>query len=347
MEHSKGRRQRLIVVSVALLALLGIVIVALAWEQVRQILGQADWRLVSITLLFTAVSYGCLGYGFAVASKLFGIRMSQRDLFEIGFVSFALNHLVAFGGAAGYSLRVLLIKRRRQSIRDVLIASLFHSTFNNLMLLTLFPIGLVYLFLSYPLARGEATSVATAVSLLFLLVLLAAVVIFVKPLRVVVLHGLRHAAYKITRRNIEAQTKELNRTLERGINALKERPLVLVLLMGLVVADWASCVAVLELCFDALGDPLSPGVLLTGFAIGVALGLLSMVPGGLGVQEASMATVYTLLGVPLEQATLAAILFRVIYYFIPFLVSLGFYWRLLRGNKVTPELYLSSSGADS
>ena len=339
MEYSKSRHQRIIVMAVVFLALLGIVIVAMDWGQVQQVLGQADWRLLAIALLFTAVSYGCLGYGFAVVSKLFGIRMSQRDLFEIGFVSFALNHLVAFGGTAGYSLRALLIKRRRQSIRDVLVASIFHSTFNNLMLLTLFPIGLVYLFLSYPLARGAAISVATAVALLFLLVLLAAAVIFVKPLRVVVLYGLRKAAYKITRRNIEAQTKELNGTLKHGINALKERPLVLVLLTGLVVADWASCVAVLGFCFDALGDPLSPGVLLIGFAIGVALGLLSMVPGGLGVQEASMATVYTLLGVPLEQAALAAILFRVVYYFIPFLISLGFYWRLLqRGDKLTPEL---------
>ena len=29
-------------------------------------------------------------------------------------------------------------------------------------------------------------------------------------------------------------------------------------------------------------------------------------------------------------AVLASILFRVVYYLIPYLVSLGFYWRLLR-----------------
>src|SRR5919202_4932979 len=176
----------MMVTAIVLLAVLGTGLVALDWGQMRQALGQADWRLVPVALVFTAFSYGCLAYAFAVTSKLFGIRMSQRDLFEIGFVSFTLNHLLTFGGVAGYSLRVLLIKRRRQSIRDVLVASIFHSTFNNLMLLALFPIGLVYLFLSYPLARGAAISVATAVALLFLLVLLAAAVIFVKPLRVVV-----------------------------------------------------------------------------------------------------------------------------------------------------------------
>jgi len=43
-----------------------------------------------------------------------------------------------------------------------------------------------------------------------------------------------------------------------------------------------------------------------------------------------MAGIYALLGVPLQQAVLAAILFRVVYYLIPYVVSLGFYWHLLR-----------------
>jgi uncharacterized membrane protein YbhN (UPF0104 family) len=43
-----------------------------------------------------------------------------------------------------------------------------------------------------------------------------------------------------------------------------------------------------------------------------------------------MAGIYALLGVPISSAVLAAILFRIVYYFLPFLASLGFYRRLLR-----------------
>lgn len=344
MDHRKGHQQ-MIVLAIALLALLGVATVALDWGQVRQVLGQAEWRLVPVALLLTAVSYGCLGYGFAATSRLFGVRISQRDLVEIGFVSFALNHLIALGGVAGYSLRVLLIKRRRQSVRDVLVASVFHSTFNNVMLLALFPIGFIYLLLSYPLTRGESISVGIAAALLFVLFVLATAVIFFKPLRVVVLHRLGQVVHGISRRNIGAQIKELNSTLERGTNALKERRLVLVLLTGLVVADWASCVVALGFCFDAVGDPVSPGALLIGFAIGVTVGLLSMIPGGLGAQEASMTAIYTLLGVPFEQTVLAAVLFRTIYYLVPFLASLLFYFRLMRvDGKLTLESTRGQSG---
>ena len=58
-----------------------------------------------------------------------------------------------------------------------------------------------------------------------------------------------------------------------------------------------------------------------------------MVPGGMGVQEASMAGTYHLLGVPLEQAVLVALLFRLVYYMAPFGVSLVFYWYVLREGR--------------
>ena len=75
---------------------------------------------------------------------------------------------------------------------------------------------------------------------------------------------------------------------------------------------------------------MDPGVVVTGFAVGVAAGVMSMVPGGLGVQEGSMAGAYHLLGVPLEQGVLVSFLFRLVYYVVPFGVSLLFYRNVLR-----------------
>ena len=104
----------------------------------------------------------------------------------------------------------------------------------------------------------------------------------------------------------------------------------LVLLLGLMAADWVFAAAALWFCFDALGSAPNVGVLLSGFGIGISAGNLSMLPGGLGVQEASMAGVYALLGLSFAQAVLASILFRVVYDFIPFFMSLGLYSRLMR-----------------
>jgi uncharacterized protein (TIRG00374 family) len=331
VEHHAGRHHHIIAIAVVVLVLLGVTIVALDWGQVRLVLGQADWRLVFVALVFTTLSYGCLSYSFAVVSRTFGVGLNRRDLFELGFVSYTLNHLVASGGTAGHSLRMLLIKRRGLPVRDVLAASLFHSMLNNLLLFILVPVGVIYLLTNRSLPGDAAIGIGAAAGVLLLLIVVVTAVLVVGTFRAAVL-GLAGAAWrKVTHRNIDQQLKDLDSALGCGVGASRSRPTILVFL--LVVADWAFSIAALGFCFDALGDPVGPGVLLTGFSIGVVVGLISMVPGGLGVQEGSMAAVYALLGVPFEQAVLAAILFRAVYYLVPFLISLSLYWRLLSGER--------------
>jgi uncharacterized membrane protein YbhN (UPF0104 family) len=58
----------------------------------------------------------------------------------------------------------------------------------------------------------------------------------------------------------------------------------------------------------------------------------------MGVQEASIAGILAIFGVPFSQGVLAAILFRVLYYLISFIFSLGFYWSLRNETRTKPEL---------
>jgi uncharacterized protein (TIRG00374 family) len=329
-EEPKPHRQRLVVGIVVALVIVGLLVVILDWREVQKILGETDWKLVPVTLLFTAISYTCLSFGFATANRIFGVRMDWRDLSEIGFVSTVLNHLLSAGGAAGYSVRFLLMREQGVALQDVVAASLFNSYLDSLGMLALLPVGLGYLFIKHPLSPGATVAVGIAAVLLVILFFFATDLVFVRSLRTGVLRFLGKAGRWLTRRDPTATLDDFDATMSRGVGVAQTRPLLLALMIALVVADWTASVAALWFCFDALGDPISLGVLLTGFALGVTAGVLSMIPGGLGVQEGSMAGLYALLGVPLEKAVLASILFRVVYYLIPFLVSLGFYWWLLR-----------------
>jgi uncharacterized protein (TIRG00374 family) len=106
--------------------------------------------------------------------------------------------------------------------------------------------------------------------------------------------------------------------------------------MALIVIDWAFSAAALWFSFYALGVTLLPGELVAGFVIGTVAGVVSMIPGGLGVREGSTAGVFSLLGIALEPALLASVLYRVVYFMVPYAVSLGFYWRLLRARRTAP-----------
>jgi uncharacterized protein (TIRG00374 family) len=335
MEKTAPGHRALVVSVIIGFALLGALVVAMDGDKALRVIGRADWRALVSALIFTAVSYFCLTEGYTSINRIFGIRLDRRAQLEVGFVSFALNNLIAVGGAAGYSLRTGLLRRRGFALEDILGASLVHSYFNHLVMMGLLPVGLVYLLVNHPLGQRRTAELFAATALTIVVLGATTALLFGARARsraALLLAGLgRH----ILRRDFGPALRNLDATLGRGIAAICRQPRVLGAPLVLVLADWAACVVALGFCFRALGEPLHPGVLITGFAIGVTLGLVSMLPGGMGVQEGSMTGVYVLLGVNYEKAVLAAIVFRAIYYLVPFVVSLFLYANIARRTRAS------------
>ena len=331
-DASKGGRRGKGVALVLVCALLGLLLASMDARDAAQVLHQAHWFYVPVAVLCTALSYGCLSGGYAAIHRVFGIRVPRRDLLEIGFISFALNNLLSIGGTAGYSLRLVLLRRRGLAAGDVLAASLVHSYLNHIVMMSLLPLGLLYLLLRHPLGQRQTESLTAASVLALLLLAGSTVLLGHRAARAKAARFLGAASRRLLRRDVEPVLRHLDATLGVGMDAIRARPRLLVLPILLVLGDWATSVLALDFCFRALGEALHPGVLLTGFALGVTLGFLSMLPGGMGVQEGSMVGTYALLGVDYERAVLASMLFRVLYYLLPFAVSLLLYVRLLRGG---------------
>lgn len=325
--------QRFATAAVVVLALLGVLVVVLDWREVRDVLATADWQWIPLAVTLTAISYLCLSHSFALINRSFGIRLSRRDLWEVGFVSSAM--IAALGGLAGHSLRMLMMTRRGLTAGDMMAPSLFHGYLESLVFFALIPAGLVYLLLTHPLSSSVATWLSVGTAILGAAFAVTAVVVFYRPARSLALWVVRAFWRLVTRQDIKPALEQFELTLGRGLMEVRERPLILVLPVSLVLADRGARVTVVWLCFHALGSDIGLGVLVTGFAIGVAAGVMSMVPGGLAVQEGTMAGTYALLGVPLEEAVLATILFRAVYYMAPFALSLTLYRRVMRAGPKT------------
>jgi uncharacterized protein (TIRG00374 family) len=327
----EGKRRRGAgIVLVLACVLLGALVAAMDGQKALHIIRHARWEILPAAVLVTAISYLCLSAGYASINRIFGIRLPTIDLIEISFVSFALNNLISVGGLAGYSLRLVLLRRRGLSTGDVLGASLVHSYFNHIVMMSLLPLGLIYILLNHPLGRDQTVRVAAAAAASLLILFAITAMLLSTRLRGAAVRLLAGLGRRLLHREFEPPLSRLDETLGGGIAAIRAHPGVLRVPLLLVLADWAASILALGLCFDALGDRLHAGVLLTGFSIGVTVGFLSMMPGGMGVQEGSMTGVYVLLGVQLEHAVLAAMLFRIVYYVVPFAVSLALYTRLLR-----------------
>jgi len=73
--------------------------------------------------------------------------------------------------------------------------------------------------------------------------------------------------------------------------------------------------------FLAFQFPIYPGVLISVYAISVLFSLISITPNGLGVVEALMIVVLTNFGVPVELATICVLGYRLLTFWIPFLIG--------------------------
>ena len=328
-------RQWAVAAAVALLALAGAVVVLLEWREVQSAVVRADWRPVLLGLGATGGSYAVQSYSYGLLNRSFGVRLGLPHLLSVGFVSSVM--IAAVGGVAGHSLRLLLMARRGVPAGEAMAPSLFHGYLESLVFFALIPAGLAYLAVVHPLPSGVAASLAVGAAILGFAFAMTAVVFFVGGVRGFALRIVGLAWRLITRRGMEHGLQRFEDTLDRGLRQLSSRPLELVVPLGLIAADRLSRVAIVWCCFQAFGGGVDPSVVLTGFAIGVAMGVMSMIPGGLGVQEGSMAGAYHLLGVPLGQAVLVSLLYRLVYYMVPFGTSLLLYRHLLRRGRLEDD----------
>ena len=319
---------RLTVIAIILLLAAGAVIIILDRRQFSELLKTSNWSFLIGAVVFTAASYLSGGYSFVLMVRAFGGRIKGTHLLNIGITSLVLLNLI--GQPAGLSLRLLLLGRHNFKSSDAAAASILLSYFKNLFYFSLIPFSLLYIIFSHPL-RGLGTATILVIMLVLIALLVVATgIIFNKRLREITLRIIAGLWRTVARRDITAYLEQLSQALTSGIGYLKKERAIRVPLAASIILDVVATIAALWFCITALGIAVQPGVLITAFNFGITLTIISFIPGDMGVQEASVAGVMALFGVPFAQGVIAAILFRIVYYFIPFIFTLPVYWYLLR-----------------
>jgi uncharacterized protein (TIRG00374 family) len=323
-------RKRLALIIVGIIAILGGIAIFTDRNEILRVLNEANWEQLPLAFAFMILSYFLASYSFARVNQMLGIPLNTRALTQIGFTTTTINHLLTTGGLAGYSLRYLLMRDRGVRMKDILTTSVLHFYLTSLIMMGMLPVGLLYLILNSAI-KCEFSLLIGVVTLLSILMFFTASGLVLRPsMRKPILNSVSRISRGVFRQDIDTQLNQFEINFTRGVSELRSQPHRMAWILAMIVGDWLSSAITLWFCFDALGPPVSPGDLMAGFVISIVAGVMSLIPGGLGVQEGSMAGIFSLLGTSFEQAILASILFRVVYYIFPYLISLLLIWRLLR-----------------
>jgi uncharacterized protein (TIRG00374 family) len=356
---SRSRRNLLAVIVLVVLFAVLVVTVAADWTNARRLLRAADWRLLLPALIVTALSFLCSSTAYALACRAFGVAARSTRLVFTGFVTMAVNNLITLGGA-GYAVGAVLLSARDMTAKGhdrnvgqfgscpepaaaalsvptrlsaIAAASAFNAYLYFAVGTTCLPLSLLYVMADRRLPQRAAVGIGLVVALACLFALVINLAVFLPRFRRALLRFLGLcSSFLIPRSSFRVQhsLSSFDESFTRGLALLRGRRGRLLGLVAAIIGDWLFCLLAIWFCFAALGIRLHAGVLLSGFFIAIAAGALSMLPGGMGVQDGSMAGVYALLGVPFGPALLAAVLFRIVYYLVPFALGLAVYGRLMR-----------------
>jgi len=292
-----------------------------------------------LAFIATFFSYLFIGLALKKLLNLVGEHISFKDMLAISWVSTSLNYLVSTGGIGGLTMRLFLLKKKNISFSDTFLVCFVHTFLINGVLIGFVMFGFGYLLTSRGLRLYQYVASGAVLAVALTLSLLATGSVVDKTLRERFINFfsrlINRISFKLTNKVLfeSVDLQEFKEDFHQGISLMLNRRRGMVVPIVHVFLDWLCCLLSLYFSFITIGYRVSPGILVVGFAIGIFVSLVAFIPGAIGIMEGSMAAVYYSLGIPLEIAIIAILLYRLVYYVFPFVTSIFIYYPLFKEAK--------------
>ncbi len=300
--------------------------------------------LLSIPLACALASYVVMALSYQGIARGAGSEVPFWEMFKITLVANTVNYVVSTGGLSGFAVRMYFFMRNGVRSSTAVTISLVQTFITNSVLMLFVAVGFAYLFKSGHLQGVALLTAGIALVLALLLAVGVVVLLLHRELRRRTLFVLAEATnwllHRLFPRRKPARVRiwRFQRNLNHGIEFLMQRKRSMILPTLWIFVDWAVTLMILWGAFVAVNYPIPLSWVVVGFAVGIVLSMISLVPGGLGVMEGSMAAIFAGLSVPFETAVVAVLIYRLAYYVLPMIISLFFFrGMLLQGARVSSQ----------
>lgn len=285
-----------------------------------EVVREMTWWVVALAVLAEGLAY--LGYGYCLRTLL-DLHNHRLNIFEGAMVQLtsASIGLVAGGWIGASAATYRYVNKHGASKSSATISGILPSMLANAAIILVSVIGITFLAITQRITQSQL--IQYSVFLLFLIIftygfLLA--LVFPDATYKVVNWALWNWARLRKKPYDPANTKQNVNTMIQAWKSLRKgswlRPLLGA--FAYILLDMAC----LYLVFFAAGHKLHLGVLFAGYGIPFLIAKMAFIlPGGVGVVEATMAALFTSLGVPKEISVVGVIGYRLISFWLTIFVG--------------------------
>jgi uncharacterized protein (TIRG00374 family) len=326
--------------------IIGIVLVGLiGWlgYSTRAELSEAVYLLQTADRIWVAIAFATIILGFVTAGLIYGSVLAVLDhnetfiwLAGTALVGILLNQTVPMGSVAAYAFLVAALRRRGFPSSSVAIVAGTELLSWNGAALLLFSGGLLYITIT---ANYQAT-LPIITALLLTTVIATTVVIAVTRPTSTVLSWLATLRRLVGRAGIDWETRSIELVVEeigKSRSVFSARPWRLIRIILLQMLIFVLHAAALTALLYSVRLEVPYFDVLAAYGMSLIVSLFTILPGGGGAVEAALSFTLHLQDVPLKEALSAAILFRLLSFWLMLPVGAVFYRILTRPSTPKKE----------
>ena len=260
--------------------------------------------------------------------SMLGLKEKNLRLFQLASAANFISVIAPSGGMSGLAVFVTDGRKRGLPVARITIVGMMYVLLDFLGLLSIVVIGLTILWLRSNLLWSETLAsliLFAAAMCLFVLLVLAAIAperladVLTAATRLInrILRPVLHREYLSQERS-----RLFAHDIAEGIQTLRFNPKALFMPALHTLLSKCLAIVILGLMFLAFRQTLSISTVLAGFSIGNLFVVVSPTPSGVGIVEGMLTIALTSLNVPVEAATIIALAFRGITFWIPLFVGM-------------------------
>lgn len=277
---------------------------------------------------------------------LFGILGSKtkyREMFKVALELNLINHVFPSGGVSGFSyfsvrLKQLEISTGKATLVQTMKFILLFVTFEILLV-----IGLIFLALGGQ-ANGFIILIGSSIATLLLVATIGSAFIIGSERRInsfftYITKFINKVIHLVRRKHPEtiniAKVQATFKELHENYKVLKDNQRLLIApAVCAFVANLTEILAV-YVVYIAFGHWVNPGAVILAYAVANFAGLISVLPGGVGIYEALMTGTLAAAGVPAAVSIPVTVMYRVINITIQVIPGYYFYHKALKHDSAT------------
>ena len=288
-------------------------------DSISVIRSMSFW-LISLAVIAQVCSYLGSGYLLKVIVDLGQSRLSIVRGILITLASASIG-LVAGGWVGAAAATYRWVEKSEDTSEEAALAGILPPLLNNILLVIVTLLGLLYLLIDYDLLRTQVIGYSLFLSLVGLSL-------------IVIVYGMQHQA--ATETLVLGIVDRLMHLLRRTYDPTPIRIAMENLYVGLALLrnkGWLrpALGAGMNIGFDMLtlyflfiaaGQIIDPGILLAGYGLAFLLGKVAFLfPGGVGVIESGMTAVFSSLGIPNSISVVVILGYRLFSFWLPSLLG--------------------------